>query len=522
MNELIAQARTFFESLTGGQRAALIAAIAVSVFAVVGVVWWSSAESYDAVLYGDSAELRKAAQKLEEAGIPYRYNSSGSGIEVPTASRGEAMVTAASAGLTGWQDILDTIDMGTSPSIEREYRTRALEFELQKTLNSLDSIEASRVHIVPLDRITFIGREKQASASVKIDTASPGALDRAQVKGIAQLVAGAVHGLNVGDVSIIDTDGSLLHPESDAVGSFGGVNLEELRAIRESAFQRNLQEAAARILGTRDAIFSTVSVELSTSAIERHSDTYNPDGAVVGSENIREESSKDQGRPAGVPGVETNLPENAPGGGGGAETDIFENTINYINSLVKETEIIAPGTVTRVSTSVAVDSSAIQGLISDGMTEDQIKEGLQKVIRTAVGFDETRNDDLTIEFIEFAPAAEEEEVGTLSTLTYTVEGLMPSLVALLAVILFFFGVARPIVSKITTIPVRDPNLIAKDDEEEKGAPAVSLSADELLERVRHSLNHEMETLDPEDLNALVEKFVDPSSKVLRRWMKKAG
>ncbi|MFT4977268.1 MAG: flagellar M-ring protein FliF [Myxococcota bacterium] len=519
MNDLIVQVRTFIGSLTGSQRAALAAALVTCFLAIGGVVWWSSVESYDLVTTGNAEDLRRAASKLDEAGVPYRINSAGTGIEVPTAHRGEAFVTAASAGLGNWQEILGAIDMGTSPSIEREYRTRALEAELEKTLNSLDAVEGSRVHIVPLDRITFIGRDKQASASIKVQTASPGALDRGQIKGIVQLIAGAVHGLNAEDVTLVDTDGTLLHPDSDSASTPGGANIDEMRAMREAVFQNNLKNAAERILGSRDAIWASVSVELNASAIQRTSDTYDPEGSVLASEELREETSRDQGRPAGVPGAETNLPENAVGGGG-AETETFENTLNYVNSMTHQIETIMPGTVKRVMTSVAVDMAALKPLLSDTVTEEQLRQDLQKVITTAVAYDQTRGDNLTIEFIEFAPLAEAEDGGfDLSTLTYSVEGIMPSLVALLAITLFFLFVARPIVSKITSIVVVRPVTV---EEEKRGPPSVNLTADELLERVKYSLNHEMETLDPDELNALVGKFMDSSTTVLRRWMKKAS
>lgn len=520
MNDLLAQARAFFDSLSLPQRTALLTALILSLFVVGGVVWWSSAESYDLIMVGDSAELRKAAEQLDEAGIPYRYSAAGTGIEVPTASRGEAMVTAASVGLSGWQDILNTIDMGTSPSVEREYRTRALEAEIQKTLNSLDAIEGSRVHIVPLDRISFIGREKQASASVKVQTATPGALDRAQIRGIVQLVAGAVHGLSANDVTLIDTDGSLLHPDSDASNFPGGRNLDEVRFIREAELQARLQDAAQNILGSRDALWANVNVELATSAIERTSRTYDPEGSVLVSETLREEDSTETMAPAGVPGAQTNLPENAAAtaGGGGGQSSVFENTNNYQTSSVDEIEIITPGDIKRVVTSVAVNKSALEPLIANGMTDEQVRENLQKVIQAAVGYDTSRGDELIVEFIDFAPMDPIEETSMLTTLTYSMEGILPWILVGLVLIAFFFGVMNPMINRILAYSLPNPD-DASANELERGPPGTVLSAEELLARVRYSLNHELEILNPDDINALVEKFQDPSTTVLRRWMK---
>jgi len=204
-----------FDALSRVQRVGLLAALFVSTLAIGGVAWSSQAPSidrYDEIVHGDSTQLRKAAEALEEKGIPYRYTSNGNALEVPTSRREDAMVTAASMGLSGWQDILSTIDMGTPPSVAREYRTKALEAELMITLNSLAAIEGSRVHIRPLDRSGFVGCDKQASASVLLELATPGGLNQEQAEGVAELLAGVISGLSLQDVKIMSSDGERLYP----------------------------------------------------------------------------------------------------------------------------------------------------------------------------------------------------------------------------------------------------------------------------------------------------------------------
>ncbi|MEL6348403.1 MAG: flagellar basal-body MS-ring/collar protein FliF, partial [Myxococcota bacterium] len=332
MNEILAQTRTFYEALSNGQRLGLLASIVASILAIVGVVWWSSVESYSTIYTGSSGELHAVTEDLNEAGIPYRISRDGNQVQVPTSQKGEAMIAAAMSNHTEGLEILKGIDMGTSPSMEREYRTRALELELQKTLNSLTEIQGSRVHIVPLNRISFIGQEKQASASVTIQTG--GALSGRQIKGIVRLVSGAVHGLNPQDVTLTDEEGQLLHPEPGAEKDdliSASSSLIELAAQREQAMASALISAAARVLGSPDHIWANVRLDIQQSQMQRTKNLFDPESQVVKSEEVNEERSQSNEPAQGIPGAENNLPEQAPAPAPGDQTESNSITTNYEN-----------------------------------------------------------------------------------------------------------------------------------------------------------------------------------------------
>lgn len=73
------------------------------------VTCWQGEDTDTLITTGNVESILGAASRLDEASIPYRINAAGTGIEVPTAHRDEALVVAAS-GLESWQDILDHID----------------------------------------------------------------------------------------------------------------------------------------------------------------------------------------------------------------------------------------------------------------------------------------------------------------------------------------------------------------------------------------------------------------------------
>ena len=84
-----------------------------------------------------------------------------------------------------------------------------------RTVNALDEVKASRVHLVLPERSAFLREERPASASVTVQLEVGQSLSKAQVQGITALVAGAVDGLEVSDVVLVDDKGRLLSSDRD-------------------------------------------------------------------------------------------------------------------------------------------------------------------------------------------------------------------------------------------------------------------------------------------------------------------
>ena len=521
MNEYIDQIKAFYGGLTGSQRIALVGAVLASLIAIGVVTWWSGQESYSAVYTGNPAEMSRVTQALDTAGVSYRIAASGTTIEVPTTQKGAGLVAVAGAGVGGWQEIFGSIDMGTSPSMEREYRTRALEAELQKTLSSLSEITGSRVHIVPPENTSLLLADKRASASVTIQTGGT-TLTKQQIMGVVRLVAGAVNGLDVQHVSLIDEDGRLLYPEAGADAGMQSLSdLAELSGERRRDFVADIHSIAERVLGSRDAITASVGVELVTATTQQQDMILNPELQAVESEEIREDRSSEPGGAMGQPGTGSNLPEQAPAAAGGAESESSQIRTNYVTSTSNKTILIPPGDIKRISAAVAVDLKKVQAVVAEGLvSEDQLRKELQRSIEAVLGYDSARGDVVSVSFLPFAeaPAAEVEEA-SFSTLTYTLEGYMPSLVALVAVVLFFLVVARPIVglvAKSRPAPREDSD---EKDKSEIEAQIESMTDPSLLMRkIRQNIDN-FEAVDARDLNRLAQMHEDPAAAVLRRWLK---
>src|ERR1700730_10671844 len=98
-------------------------------------------------------------------------------------------------------EIFDKSDaLGTTSFVQNINNLRALEGELARTIQSLNRVQAARVHLVMPERPLF-SRDK-IEPSVSIVLKLRGTLDPGQVRAIRHLAASAVNGLRPQRISI--------------------------------------------------------------------------------------------------------------------------------------------------------------------------------------------------------------------------------------------------------------------------------------------------------------------------------
>ena len=310
MQQFVEQLKSFYQGLASRERSIFTAALLASFLTLGGVFYWASQDTWRPVFTSsDPGEVQAAASVLEEKGVPYRISPDGMRLETTGANVGRARIEAAGAGKIPGFENLENIKLGTSPQRERWAYQRALEGELVRTVNGLDEVKASRVHLVLPERSAFLREERPASASITVQLETGRSLNAAQIGGITALVAGAVDGLEIGKVVLVDEKGRLLSTERDNDEmTMGMPALFEARQAYESKYRRTVLSALTPILGTEDAMSVAVTVDLDTSMIESTVKELDPNTQVTISEQVREEDSKNK-TAGGVPGVDANLPE---------------------------------------------------------------------------------------------------------------------------------------------------------------------------------------------------------------------
>ncbi|MCL2670054.1 MAG: flagellar M-ring protein FliF, partial [Syntrophaceae bacterium] len=201
-------------------RKLMLAGVAVIVLVSLSTfVYVTNKEEYR-VLFSNLAgeDAASIVTALKDQKIPYQLSSSGDTISVPASRVSELRLEMAAAGhLHGGSvgfEIFDNRVMGATEFEQQLNFRRALQGELSRTINSLDEIQQSRVHIaLPRDSL-FIGQQKKATASVTVRLKQGKRLRQAQIDGIGRLVASSVEGMNPEDVTIVDSQGNVLSRNS--------------------------------------------------------------------------------------------------------------------------------------------------------------------------------------------------------------------------------------------------------------------------------------------------------------------
>ena len=315
---------------------------------------------YSALSDGERAEVAAA---LDTAGIAYQIDGGTGAVTVGEDELYRARMTVASQGALALPEtgveMIDSLPMGASRTLEGDRLRAAQERELQLTIMEIDGVEAVRVHLAKADRSVFVRESADPTASVMLRLAGGQQLTADQVTAIANLVASSVIGLTPDKVRIVDQNGSLLNdpanPDTDGL---------DLQARSEAKLREQLAALLTPIVGA--GRFSTeVQVELDMSEQTSARESFDDEGRVRSETTSASNSA--EATAAGVPGATSNTPpvdpeaeQRAPEGGEAASGAAQNGASNAsrVYELGREVSVTSnrPGQVSRVSVAVAIDA----------------------------------------------------------------------------------------------------------------------------------------------------------------------
>ncbi|MFP3588247.1 flagellar basal-body MS-ring/collar protein FliF [Paraburkholderia sp. SIMBA_055] len=403
--------------MRGNPRAPLIFAVALLVAIVAGLFLWSRAPDYK-VLYSNLSDRDGGAiiTALQQANIPYKFSEAGGAILVPSEQVHEMRLRLASQGLpksgsVGFE-LMDNQKFGISQFAEQINYQRALEGELERTIESVSSVKSARVHLAIPKPSVFVRDKEAPSASVLVNLYPGRALDEGQVLAITHMVSSAVPEMPVKGVTILDQDGNLLTQPS--VG--GGLDASQLKYRQqiERSTQQRIDAILAPLFGSGNA-HSQVSADIDFSRSEQTSENYGPNGnpqqAAIRSQQSSTATEMSQGGASGVPGALSNQPPqpasapiNAPAGASGGVTttpvsDRKDMTTNYeLDKTVRHLEQPMGG-IKRLSVAVVVNYLRVVDAKGHAtmqpVTADKLAQ-VNQLVKDAMGFDAQRGDSVNV------------------------------------------------------------------------------------------------------------------------------
>ena len=388
------------------------------------------------------------------------------------------------------ESLTSATSMTTSQFMEQAQYIAAIESEIAKSVMRISTIETARVHLAAPRQSSYIRNRQPAKASVIVETYPGRVVSPSQVQAIVNLVASSVPYLSIDDVSVVDQMGSLLSDQEES-----GL----IEATEQAAFKRNLEEQyhnkvmnlLSPIVGENN-VRSDVDVTLDFSEFESTSEIFdrNGTGPSTRSEMLALDTAANV--PAeGVPGETTNV---APQDTVLVDANTVANeldpssirssqtTRNYEVDREIQYQRSSTGEITRLSVAVVLNRDAISEMtLGNGDTGDAYDvSGIQSLVASAVGIDESRGDSIMVLVSQFRDDA------TPPVTWYESESIRywANLVAmLLGAVAFLIFVVRPIIYGVSvkTPDASEVKLLKTSEEVSEDGEIETLSEDQVEE-----------------------------------------
>ena len=449
----------------GIARLAAMAVVAVLMLGFFGFLIMRASSPLMAPLYSgltleDSAAI---VSELQSQNVPFELRGEGETIlvardQITTLRMGLAEQGLPQRGQVGYEIFDQQSTLGATSFVQNINNVRALEGELARTISSLSRIKTARVHLVLPERELFRRERKDPTASIVLSVR--GELSAGEIRAIQHLVASAIEGLTPNRVSVVDDSGRLL--ASGVVNndeSIVAAEIEERTLGIENRLRTRVEDLLTNIVGPGRARVQ-VSAELDLSRSTRTSEVFDPEGQVVRSTQTRDNESAANGPGAsGQTSVSTELPGAGVESGGGSTTETgatSEEITNFEISKTTETEVLDAGRMKRLSVAVVVDGTYIADASGASVYQPRGPEELAQLtalVRSAVGFDETRGDQVEVANLQFAERPELAAIGTSEPglFDFTRDdlfGVAEMLVTLLIALALILFVMRPLLKKV--------------------------------------------------------------------------
>ena len=504
------------------------------------------------VLYSDldTADSTRITAQLQTMGAKYQLKQGGKEILISAKDVTRVRLELAEQGMGGsvlGYELFDRSEaIGTTNFMQNVNYIRALEGELSRTIESLNSVKGARIHLVMPKRELFSRKKQEPSASVFLRMRGATRLSSEQISAVQHLVAAAVPSLTPKHISVIDNKGKLLaggFEDNDGMGAVSS-KIDEKNRILENRLAKTLEELIEKSVGFGH-VRAEVHAEMDFDRISTNEERYDPEGQVVRSTQSIEETSstKDSdGSPSVTVG--TNLPDADQDSGDSQSSSAAENrteeTVNFEISKKVINHIREAGTIKKLSVAVLVDYKHElneEGVKTAIKRSPENMELLANLVKGAIGYDADRGDQIEVIQMVFKDSIDvEEQLDQFfgldkNDLLRIVEIIVLGIVALLVILL----VIRPLISRAfeantaaaTAAQAESERLLADQAAEALalagpgGLPApsdmdVEEEFDELIDIDR--VEGRIKASSMRKVGEIVEKHPEAALSIIRGWM----
>lgn len=396
------RAKGMFGGFTTGQRAVVLVGVLALLLGGYAVTRWVSQPTMSPLFSNLSGtDASAVVDELQSEGVKYTLTDGGGTVLVPESQVYNLRVALAGKGIpantgsddtAGWS-LLDKQGITATDFQQNVAYQRALEGELDKTLQAIDGVNTAVVHVAIPQKDVFSDDSQKTTASVLLSLKPGATLGNDQVTAITNLVSGSVAGLAPGQVTISDQTGKLLS-SPDGTGASAAAaasSTDQQTAQYENRLSTAVQQVLDQVVGPGNAVVR-VNAQLDFSSRDITSEKYTqptPTTAPLSAATVDEQYSGTGSSAAGALGQVA--PSALAGSSGGAYSR-KQSTVNNSVDKTVERAVTAPGSVQRLTVAVILNARTA-GALNTAQIQSQVA--------AAVGLDPKRGDVVQVNALPF-------------------------------------------------------------------------------------------------------------------------
>jgi flagellar M-ring protein FliF len=370
-------------------RVAVVTTLLLAIGGLLAVSLWARSPSYVILESGlDTGRASRIVDALQDLGVEYQTRDRSTTILVPSQDLSRARLKLAGQGLIVAGDPPEEEkDSPFLPPEERRARqVRALSQEIARAIQGLEGIERAKVLLSPGRESPFSRTSRPPTCSIIVQPESGRTIASWQVEGIVRTATNAVTGLTAENVSVVSGDG---RPLTKAANRMGAAVSDDALLEREMDLEDKVRKILDGIVGPgRFRIGITLLMNFDVT--KRRTTEYDEAKKVLERETSKKTSTPTPEAAGGTPGAGSDSalagPVSPP-----AKTEDRERT--YKVPMTEVEEVKSTPQIVRITAGITIDKDAL---------DETAKAGLEGVLKSALGIDETRGDSLTLDVMDFA------------------------------------------------------------------------------------------------------------------------
>lgn len=437
-----------FKKMTKGQKVRLFVLIAIilAILIVVSVVL--NQKNYVVVFAGGAADAGDVMTALDDMGVAYKAQGTGT-ILVEESAAASVKMELAAQGYPGSgfnnEIFQNASGLGVTDMEKRKYWQMQLQEYVKQIILQMDKVDNASVIIDLGEESSYVlsSDETRPTASVMLTLKNNQTLTDSEAKTIADTVSGAVSGMAPEDVRIVDSN---MHTYSTNGGDAAG-SVDTQLGLQDTVRQ-NMQKQVMSLLSAvfgEENVRVTVNVKLNFDSQSVESVEFEPPAGGIGGlevsmkELVEEISNDTSGAVAGIDANGT-ASQYLDALNDNADNSVYYQASREANYELNQTKTLiekAKGQIEDLSVSVIINSDA---------AEDYSEEAKQ-LVATAIGVDESRITVLPLPFAAEEDTSVQDALAEQQSLMEKVQSaettrLMIVLATVLVVMIFLFMIFR--------------------------------------------------------------------------------